>query len=156
MVSLLYLRNPAIQQTNQPPNLLTNSTKLAQPIHPADSNQPFTKPYPAIQPTNQPRIQNTCHPASFYISFRKLVCCMLSLDFLVLKVLFCCACTLDYQTQVDMKQAGQPEQASLNQCQIIAQNSCSAHAQLMLAIRFLCNVNDIRVLIGPCSHVTSR
>ena len=121
LFSLLYLRNPAIQQTNQPPIFLTNSTKLAQPIHPADSDQPSTKPYPAIQPTNQPRIQNTYHPASFYIPFRKLiVCCMLSFYFLVLQVLFCCACTLDYQTQVDVKQAGQPEQASLNQCQIIA------------------------------------
>ena len=77
---------------------------------------------------------------------------MLSLDFLVLKVLFCCACTLDYQTQVDMKQAGQPEQASLNQCQIIAQNLCSAHAQLMLAIMFLCKVNDISLdwSLFPC------
>ena len=27
--------------------------------------------------------------------------------------------------------------------------SCSAHAQMMLVHRFLCNVNDIRALIGP-------
>ena len=30
--------------------------------------------------------------------------------------------TLDDQTQVDSKQAGQPEHASLNQCQLIAAN----------------------------------
>ena len=30
--------------------------------------------------------------------------------------------TLDDQTQVDSKPAGQPEQASLNQCQLIAAN----------------------------------
>ena len=53
-----------------------------------------------------------------------------------------------------MKPASHPEQESLNQCQLIAQNLCTAHAQLMLAIRFLCNVNDIRALIGPCSLVT--
>ena len=41
-----------------------------------------------------------------------------------------------------MKPAGQPEQASLNQCQQIAQNLCSAHAELMLAIGSLCNIND--------------
>ena len=64
--------------------------------------------------------------------------------------------TLDDQTQVDLKPAGQPEQANFNQCQLIAQNWCTAHAQLMLAIRFLCNVIDMRALIGPCSHVTSR
>ena len=63
---------------------------------------------------------------------------------------------LDDQMQVDLKPAGQPEQASLNQCQLIAQNWCSAHAKLMLASRFLCNVIDTRALIGPCSHVTSH
>ena len=63
---------------------------------------------------------------------------------------------LDDQTQVDLKPAGQPEQASLNQCQLIAHNWCSVHAKPMLAIRFLCNVCDTRALIGPCSHVTSR
>ena len=62
--------------------------------------------------------------------------------------------TLYDQTQVDSKPAGQPEQASLNQCQLIAQNWCSAHAQLMVEIRFLCNVIDTRAMIGPCSHVT--
>ena len=36
-----------------------------------------------------------------------------------------------------MKQVSQPEQASLNKCQQIAQMSCSAQAQLMLTIRFL-------------------
>ena len=35
--------------------------------------------------------------------------------------------TLDDQTQVDSKPAGQPEQVSLNQCQLIAQNWCSVH-----------------------------
>ena len=30
---------------------------------------------------------------------------------------------------------------------------CSAHAQLMLAIRFLCNEINTRDLIGPCSHL---
>ena len=57
-------------------------------------------------------------------------------------------CT-DDQKQVYLKPAGQPEQASLNQCQLIAQNWCVAHAQLKLEIRFLCNVTDTRALIGP-------
>ena len=64
--------------------------------------------------------------------------------------------SLDDKTQVDWKPDGQPEQASLNQYQPIAQNWCSMHAQLMLAMRFLCNVNDTRALRGPCSHVTLR
>ena len=55
-----------------------------------------------------------------------------------------------------MKPAGQPEQASLNQCQRIAQNLCSSHAELMLAIGFLCNINDTRALISPCSHADAR
>ena len=58
---------------------------------------------------------------------------------------------LDDQTPV-----GQPEQASLNQGQLIARNWCSAHAQLLLAISFLCNVIDTGARIGPCCHVTSR
>ena len=65
-------------------------------------------------------------------------------------------CFLDDQTQVDLKPAGQPEQASVNLCQLIAQNWCSVHAQLMLAIQFLCNLIDTRALIGPCSHVSLR
>ena len=65
------------------------------------------------------------------------------------------AVILDDLTQVDLKPAGQPEQASLNQCQLIAQNWCSAHALLMVEIRFLCYVIDTRTVIGPCSHVTS-
>ena len=60
---------------------------------------------------------------------------------------------LDDQTQVDSKPASQPEHASLNQCQLIAANR---HPQLVVEIRFLCNVIDARALIGPCSHVTSR
>ena len=67
---------------------------------------------------------------------------------------------LDDQTQVDSKPAGQPEYASLNQCQLIAanlgQNWCSGQPQLVVEIRFLSNVIDARALIGPCSHVTSR
>ena len=62
---------------------------------------------------------------------------------------------LDDQTQVDSKPVGQPEHASLNQCQLIAPNRCSGHPQLVVEIRFLCNVIDTRALIGPCSHVTS-
>ena len=66
---------------------------------------------------------------------------------------------LDDQTQVDLKPAGQPEHASLNQCQLIAANRpknwCSGHPQLVVEIRFLSNVIDARTLIGPCSHVTS-
>ena len=62
---------------------------------------------------------------------------------------------LDDQTQVDSKPAGQPEHASLNQCQLIAANRCSGHPQLVVEIRFLCNVIDTRALIGTCSHVTS-
>ena len=55
--------------------------------------------------------------------------------------------------------AGQPEQASLNQCQLVAQNWCSAHTQLMVEIRFLCYVFDTRALTAwsfVSSHVTSR
>ena len=69
------------------------------------------------------------------------------------------AYTLDDQTQVDLKPAGQPEHASLNQCQLITANGCqnwfSGHPQLVVEIRFLCNVIDAGALIGPCSHVTS-
>ena len=67
---------------------------------------------------------------------------------------------LDDQTQGDSKPAGQPEHASLNQCQLIAANRqinwCSGQPQLVVEIRFLSNVIDARALIGPCSHVTSR
>ena len=64
--------------------------------------------------------------------------------------------SLDDQTQVDSKPADQPEHASLNKCQLIAANWCSGHPQLVVEIRFLCNVIDARALIGPCSYVTSR
>ena len=60
--------------------------------------------------------------------------------------------SLDDQTQADSKPDGQPKQASLNQCQLIAANSpnwCSTHPQLIVAIRFLCNVIDTRALIVP-------
>ena len=63
---------------------------------------------------------------------------------------------LDDQTKEDLKPAGQPEQASLNQCQLIAQNWCSAHAQLMVEIRFFCNVLDMRALLGPCSLMLDK
>ena len=62
--------------------------------------------------------------------------------------------TQDDQTQVDSKPAGQPEHASLNQCQLLAADRCSGHPKLAVEIRFLCNVIDTRALIGPCSHVT--
>ena len=52
---------------------------------------------------------------------------------------------------LEWKPAGQPEHASLNQCQLIAANRCSGHPQLVVEIRFLCNVIDARALIGPCS-----
>ena len=64
--------------------------------------------------------------------------------------------TLDYQSQVDSKPASQPEQASLNQCHLIAQNRCSPQAQLKEEIRFLCNVINTRDLVGSCSHVALR
>ena len=48
-----------------------------------------------------------------------------------------------------MEQAGQPEQASLNQ----KPKSRNLH---MLARSFICNVTDTRVLIGPCYLLTSR
>ena len=51
-----------------------------------------------------------------------------------------------------MKPAGQPEQASVNH--LPKSPHKSAHAQ-MLAHKFLSNVNDTRVLSGPCSLVTS-
>ena len=47
-----------------------------------------------------------------------------------------------------MKAVGQPKQASLNEQPKIC-------ALCMLVHRFLCNVNDTRALIGPCSLVTS-
>ena len=56
---------------------------------------------------------------------------------------------------MEWKPAGQPEHASLNQCQVIVANRCSGHPQQVVEIRFLCNVIDARALIGPCSHVTS-
>ena len=66
--------------------------------------------------------------------------------------------SLDDQTQVDSKPAGQPEHASLNQCQLIAVNrpfGALGTPQMVVEIRFLSNVFDARALIGPCSHVTS-
>ena len=63
---------------------------------------------------------------------------------------------IDKWKQVDMKPVVQPEQASLNLCQLIAPNPCPAHAQLMQVIKLLCNVNGTWALIGPCSHVTSH
>ena len=61
---------------------------------------------------------------------------------------------LDDQRQVDSKPAGQPEHASLNQCQLIAANRGSGIPSWWW--RFLCNVIYARALIGLCSHVTSR
>ena len=55
---------------------------------------------------------------------------------------------------MEWKPAGQPEHASLNQCQLIVANRCSGHPQQVVEIRFLCNVIDAGALIGPCSHVT--
>ena len=67
---------------------------------------------------------------------------------------------LDDQTQVYSKPAGQPGHASLNQCQLIAANGCqnwfSGHPQLLVEIRFRCNVIDAGTLIGPCPHVASH
>ena len=56
---------------------------------------------------------------------------------------------------MEWKPAGQPEHASLKQCQLIVANRCSGHPQQVVEIRFLCNVIDAGALIGPCSHVTS-
>ena len=56
---------------------------------------------------------------------------------------------------MEWKPAGQPEHASLKQCQLIVANRCSGHPQQVVDIRFLCNVIDAGALIGPCSHVTS-
>ena len=63
-------------------------------------------------------------------------------------------CILEDQ-HMEWKPAGQPEHASLNQCQLIVANRCSGHPQQVVEIRFLCNVIDAGALIGPCSHVTS-
>ena len=41
---------------------------------------------------------------------------------------------------MEWKPAGQPEHASLNQCQLIVANRCSGHPQQVVEIRFLCNV----------------
>ena len=62
--------------------------------------------------------------------------------------------TLEDQ-HMEWKPAGQPEHASLNQCQLIVANRCSGHPQQVVEIKFLCNVIDAGALIGPCSHVTS-
>ena len=62
--------------------------------------------------------------------------------------------TLEDQ-HMEWKPAGQPEHASLNQCQLIVANGCSGLPQQVVEIRFLCNVIDAGALIGPCSHVTS-
>ena len=64
-----------------------------------------------------------------------------------------CQCLEDQH--MEWKPAGQPEHASLNQCQLIVANRCSGHPQQVVEIRFLCNVIDAGALIGPCSHVTS-
>ena len=52
--------------------------------------------------------------------------------------------TLDDQTQVVSKPAGQPEHTSLNQCQLIAANMSKIGAlgtlQLVVEIRFLSNL----------------
>ena len=56
---------------------------------------------------------------------------------------------LDDQTQVDSKPAGQPEHASLNQCQLIAANRCSGHPQLVVEITFLCNVQEPWLVLVP-------
>ena len=64
--------------------------------------------------------------------------------------------TLTLEDQhMEWKLAGQPEHASLNQCQLIVANRCSGHPQQVVEIRFLSNVIDAGALIGPCSHVTS-
>ena len=57
---------------------------------------------------------------------------------------------LDKYKQVDRKPAGQHEHATLNK---YPKKSCLAHAQMMLAHRFLRNVNDARALSGACSVV---
>ena len=64
------------------------------------------------------------------------------------------AATLEDQ-HMEWKPAGQPEHASLKQCQLIVANRCSGHPQQVVEIRFLCNVIDAGALIGPCPHVTS-
>ena len=45
--------------------------------------------------------------------------------------------------EVDMKPAGQPEQASFDEL-------LKSRLLRMLVHRFICNVNDMRALIGPC------
>ena len=68
--------------------------------------------------------------------------------------------TLDDQTQVDLKSAGQPEQAQPTAMSINSPNlvlcACPLDGGDQASPRFLCNVIDMRALIGPCSHVTSR
>ena len=49
---------------------------------------------------------------------------------------------------MEWKPAGQPEHASLNQCQLIVANRCSGHPQQVVEIRFLCNVIDAGALIA--------
>ena len=76
----------------------------------------------------------------------------------VLKIIFYLTILVDHTLEdqhMEWKPAGQPEHASLNQCQLIVANRCSGHPQQVVEIRFLCNVIDAGALIGPCSHVTS-
>ena len=57
--------------------------------------------------------------------------------------------SLDEKNTVDMKSAGQPEQASLSEWP-------KSHVLHMLVHRIFSNENDTRALIGPCSLLTSR
>ena len=54
-----------------------------------------------------------------------------------------------YKKQVDVKPAGQPEQASCDECP-------KSRVVRMLQRSFLNNVNDTRALVGLCLLVTSR
>ena len=90
----------------------------------------------------------TCEEVSLLNLSRELKCYHL----VPLNLLICFS--LEDQ-HMEWKPAGQPEHASLNQCQLIVANRCSGHPQQVVEIRFLCNVIDAGALIGPCSHVTS-
>ena len=66
-----------------------------------------------------------------------------SLVFILFDTGYLISFALEDQTQMEWKPAGQPEHASLNQCQLIVANRCSGHPQQVVEIRFLCNVRAL-------------
>ena len=91
----------------------------------------------------------------YFLWYFSVLCIILNTNFFFLYLQFSLICVVLEDQHMEWKPAGQPEHASLNQCQLIVANRCSGHPQQVVEIRFLCNVIDAGALIGPCSHVTS-